>query len=194
MTSRPYISLRHLHIFRGGRHILKDFSLDIFQKEIILITGRNGIGKSTLLRAIAGLCPLEAGEILFSEEDAQYPAFLSAQDALKSTLTLEENLSFFAKLGRNNLKEILERLSLSHLASHPVRMLSSGQKRRAAFARICLSPAKLWLLDEPSITMDSENLHLMSEMIEQHRQENGTIILTSHSPLPLHPMREIHLQ
>lgn len=195
MPLASYIGLNHIHLFRGGRHILKDFSLSIMQGDAILLTGPNGVGKSSLLRAIAGLCPIESGEIIFQNPSLQDDiAWLGAQDALKPSLTLEENLSFSARLGKKNMDVILKHLALSHLINYPTRLLSSGQKRRAAFARVYLSDAKIWLLDEPINGIDQETITIMGEIIAQHRQNGGTIIAASHIPIPLKKQRIIALK
>lgn len=110
-------------------------------------------------------------------------AWLGHQDALKPGLTLAQNLALAEKLGTNSLSDALEALDLTHLTDLPARLLSSGQKRRAAFARVMLSGALLWLLDEPTVGLDVASIERLGAVMAAHRAK-GAMIVTTHVPLP----------
>lgn len=190
MASSPLVALSSLSVFRGERLVLKDISARLDAGEALLLTGPNGAGKSTLLRVIAGLCPPTSGSLACSADIA----WLGHLDALKPALTVRENLQFSLKLGQGSLKDCLASLSLTALADRPVRLLSAGQKRRVALARITLSQAQLWLLDEPSVGLDQASLEQLGVIMRHHLTRGGGIIATSHVPLPLEHHHTLRLQ
>jgi heme exporter protein A len=112
-------------------------------------------------------------------------AYLGHQDALKPGLTLRENLGLAARMGGSDPDQAMAALDLSGLADLPARMLSAGQKRRAALARVALAQAPLWLLDEPSLGLDSMAIGLLETLFRTHREAGGIVIATTHVPLPL---------
>lgn len=177
----PLIEARHLTVFRGERLVLDDVSLSVGQGEAVILQGPNGAGKSTLLRTLAGLRAPDSGTV----ERGSALAWLGHQDALKPGLTLTENLALAARLGGGGLDDALDALDLAPLRDLPARLLSSGQKRRAAFARVLLARAPLWLLDEPSVGMDAASVERLGALMETHRAQGGGIIVTTHVPLPV---------
>ena len=186
-----------LVVLRGDRLVLDGIDLALVPGDALLLTGPNGAGKSTLLRALAGLCPLAAGRIdwhdgLGTQAAGDDPAihaarlaYLGHQDALKPGLTLAENLRLSSRLGGGDIPSALDAYELLPLAGLPVRMLSAGQKRRAALARILLARAPLWLLDEPSLGLDTAALDRLGQVLASHRAEGGMVIATTHVGLPL---------
>lgn len=165
----------------------------------MLLTGPNGAGKSTLLRVLAGLRRPDSGELLWNGEDiladrtthAAHVAYLGHQDALKPGLTLAENLTLFAR--GQPLDDALSRFDLTDLARLPARLLSAGQKRRAALARVLLAQAPLWLLDEPSLGLDTDSVALLGHALADHRAAGGMVLATTHVPLPLQAPRHLAL-
>ncbi|MBO1361360.1 heme ABC exporter ATP-binding protein CcmA [Acetobacter sacchari] len=185
------LRVEEISVFRGERLVLDGVSLAMDAGGALLLTGPNGAGKSTLLRVLAGLRKPDSGRILWHGTDAfedrsmhaRHIAYLGHQEALKPGLTLTENLSLFAR-GRP-LAPALEAFELLELRELPARLLSAGQKRRAALARVVLADAALWLLDEPSLGLDARAVERLGEALALHRRTGGMVIATTHVPLPL---------
>ncbi|WP_236646544.1 heme ABC exporter ATP-binding protein CcmA [Aristophania vespae] len=169
MTPSPLLELFSISVIRGERLVLKNISASLNSGEALLLTGPNGTGKSTFLRVIAGLCPLSAGKMNRTADIA----WLGHQDALKPALSVAENLRFYQKTGGSNLFKVLKDLNLISLIDRPIRLLSAGQKRRVALARICLSTAPLWLLDEPSVGLDQTSTKQLGTIMERHLAQGG---------------------
>ena len=167
----------------------------------VLLTGANGAGKSTLLRLLAGLLAPAEGRLLWQEADAFADRaahagrlrYLSHADALKPALTTRENLGFFARLWGGDAGAALDELGLAPLAELPARVLSSGQKRRLALARLALAPAALWLLDEPTVGLDAVSVERLGALLARHRAAGGMVLAATHLPLPLPDARELRL-
>ncbi|GEM_PF-899 len=179
--------------FRGERLVLRDLSFTLGAGEALLLQGPNGAGKSTLLRVLAGLVPIEAGRVLWRGEDALADraahgarvAYVGHLDAIKPGLTAAENLAFAARVGGGSAEAALSSVGLFHLHDVPARMLSAGQRRRLALARLALSRAPLWLLDEPTLGLDAASVDRLGAMLEAHRAQGGIVIAATHLPLPL---------
>jgi heme exporter protein A len=154
-----------------------------------------------LLRLLAGLVRPEFGRLLWHGEDAladrtehgRRVALLGHQDALKPGLTVAENLAFAAALSGRPVRRALTGLDLLDLAELPVRMLSAGQKRRVALARISLSAAPLWLLDEPTPGLDEPAVALLGALLARHRDDGGMIVAATHVSLPLRDAETLRL-
>ncbi len=181
--------------FRGDRLVLDHVSLAVPAGGALLVLGPNGAGKSTLLRAIAGLKRLDGGRVLFdgSGELEGKIAYLGHQDAIKTGLTALENLAFVAHISSRDPHQALEALGLAPLAGLPARMLSAGQKRRLALARLSLTEAPLWLLDEPSLGLDAYSVEAFGRILAAHRRASGLVLAATHLPLPLPGAEELHL-
>nr|WP_194298717.1 heme ABC exporter ATP-binding protein CcmA [Acetobacter fallax] len=193
------MSAENISVFRGERLVLDEVSLTMSAGEALLLTGPNGAGKSTLLRVLAGLRRPDAGRLLWQNSDiladvamhAAHIAYLGHQDALKSGLTLAENLALFAR--GESLDDACAIFDLTNLAHVPVRLFSAGQKRRAALTRVVLAQAPLWLLDEPSLGLDARSVERLGIALAQHRAAGGMVIATTHVPLPLDNVRHLTL-
>lgn len=191
-----------LAAFRGERLVFRDLDFSIPAGGALVLVGPNGSGKSTLLRLLAGLVRPIAGRLLWNGEDAlaDLPAhaarvtYLGHLDAVKPGLTATENLAFAASMGSGSVDRALEMLGLSDLADVPARFLSAGQKRRLALARLGLSAAPLWLLDEPTVGLDTASLDRVGAVLSDHRARGGLIVAATHIPLPLQQVSELRLK
>ena len=178
-ASTASVRLENAAIERGGRLVLRGFSLALSSGETVWIRGANGSGKSTLLRAIAGLLPLSAG-VLHVEGSL---ALTDDNLALDSDDSLEKALHFWTRLDGANaaqLEAALEALDLVPLAELPVRMLSAGQKKRGALARTIAGAAQIWLLDEPYNGLDQANVARLDDAIQRHVAAGGIALIASH--------------
>jgi heme exporter protein A len=189
------LQAKEVSCFRGDRLVLDGVSFTVEAGGALLLLGPNGAGKSTLLRVLAGLKRLDAGQVLFdgTDEFAGQIAFLGHQDAIKPGLTVTENLSFAARMGRGGVAQALEGAGLADLAPLPARMLSAGQKRRLALARLALSGAGLWLLDEPTLGLDIAAVDRFGGALAEHRAAGGVVVAATHLPLPLPGAVELRL-
>jgi heme exporter protein A len=200
-AGQPILDVLDLACIRGDRAIFAGLSFSVPAGGALLLTGANGVGKSSLLRVLAGLLPAAGGEVLLEGVPARTgPAghalrmrYISSQDALKPALTVAENLAFYAALWGGEVAPALEALGLSPLASLPGRVLSTGQRRRLALARLALAPARLWLLDEPSLGLDAASVSRLGTLMARHRAAGGAILAATHLPLPLPDARELKL-
>lgn len=182
-----------LAAFRGERVVFRDVSFSVPGGGALFLMGPNGSGKSTLLRLLAGLLRPAAGRLLWRGEDAlneptshaMRTTYVGHLDAVKPALTAAENLRFAARLGGGSVEQALAALGLLELADVPARMLSAGQKRRLALARLRLSRAPLWLVDEPTLGLDEGSLARIGAIMESHRSGGGILIVATHVPLPL---------
>ncbi|NGM22820.1 heme ABC exporter ATP-binding protein CcmA [Roseomonas stagni] len=192
---------RDLACWRGERAVFAGLSFTLPPGGALLLVGANGAGKSSLLRLLAGLVPLAEGELLWQGQDALADRvahaarlrYLSHQDALKPSLSARENLSFFARLWGGDTEAALDSVGLSDLAELPARVLSSGQKRRLALARLALAPAPLWLLDEPTVGLDAASVDRLGVLLAKHRAAGGAVMAATHLPLPLPGAQELRL-
>jgi heme exporter protein A len=187
-----------LAAIRGERLVFHDVSFAVAAGGALLLSGPNGSGKSTLLRLLAGLLRPAAGQLTWNGQDAfaaadRSVAYLGHQDAVKLGLTALENLAFARRTGGGDPASALAALGLAELADLPARMLSAGQKRRLALSRLCLSRAKLWLLDEPTLGLDHSSVQLLGQMLAGHRAAGGVVIAATHLPLPLPDAAELRL-
>ncbi len=182
-----------LAAFRGERLVFRDIGFTVPAGGALLLTGPNGAGKSSLLRLLAGLLPAAAGTLTWNGEDAlaeptahaRRLAYVGHLDAVKPGLTVAENLGFAARLSGGDPAMALGAVGLAELAELPARMLSAGQRRRLALARLALSAAPLWLLDEPTLGLDAASVQRFGALLATHRAAGGVVVAATHLPLPL---------
>ncbi len=194
-----------LAAFRGERLVFRDLSFSVLAGGALVLAGPNGSGKSTLLRLLAGLGRPAAGRLLWDGQDAladlpghaERVAYVGHLDAVKPGLTVAENLEFYANLMPPSptmmVAAALTSLALTDLADLPARMLSAGQKRRLALSRLALTSAPLWLLDEPTLGLDTAAIARFGTLLHTHRDRGGIVIAATHVPLPLSDVAELRL-
>jgi heme exporter protein A len=191
----PLLEARAVHLWRGDKHLLRGVSFSMQAGELLQVRGPNGVGKSSLLRVACQLLPVESGELFWNgtpaarqraEFDAQL-AYLGHTNALKADLTAEENLRFELTLRRgltqNEVTHTLTLLGIVHCAQLPMRVLSAGQRRRLALARVVLCKASLWILDEPTTNLDAAGIALVEGLMQQHLNSGGAILTAAHHGL-----------
>ncbi len=201
------ISARDLHLWRGERHVLRGLSVEAAPGDCVHLAGPNGSGKTTLLRVLAGLLTPEQGGVswqgqpIAADRDA-YAAtisYLGHSDGLKPDFTARENLAFECGLRRvleaGDIDAVLAQVGLSGAREQPARSLSAGQRRRLAMARVILSQAGLWLLDEPFTNLDTDGVQMLAGVIARHLDAGGAALIASHQPpiIPGHPARRVEL-
>ena len=195
-----HLAVNDLACRRGGRLVFSGVSFTLEPGEALVLTGRNGAGKSSLLGVLLGRIAPEHGVIrLDGAADrnlAEVSHHIGHKDALKATLTAGENLEFArTMLGNPHLScgEALEAVGLGHTHAIPTGYLSAGQKRRVALARLLVARRPLWLLDEPTAALDAGAQDLLARLMQAHLDEGGLIIAATHAPLDLAGSRELKL-
>ena len=190
----PTLSGENLACIRGDQLILKGLDFSVEAGGVLLLIGRNGSGKTSLLRLMAGIATPAEGTLLHRGTDchddpAGYRAdihYVAHYDASKPALTVWENLAFWVELhGGGDVGLGLETFGLARLADLPARFLSAGQKRRLALSRLAAIEAGVWLLDEPSVALDASSLQSLRALIAGHRADGGTVIISTHSDVEL---------
>jgi heme exporter protein A len=175
------LELRAVACVRGGRLLFEGLDLALGPGDAALIAGPNGVGKSSLIRVAAGLLRAAAGTV-----EREAPAALADEGlALDPKLALGRALGFWGRLDRTDPAGAMAAMGLAALAGVPVRMLSTGQRKRAALARVMASGAPLWLLDEPANGLDGDGLARLEGAMAAHRAGGGAILAASHQPLAL---------
>ncbi|WP_455813544.1 cytochrome c biogenesis heme-transporting ATPase CcmA [Pseudomonas graminis] len=187
------LAAQNLTCVRDERTLFSDLSFTVKAGDIVQVEGENGAGKTSLLRILAGLSRAEQGEVLWQQRSIQqerenYHAsllYLGHLPGIKAVLTPFENLSFWhAERSPDELWQALEQVDLTGYEDVAVAQLSAGQQRRVALARLWLSAAPLWILDEPLTAIDKSGVDQLMARLVQHADEGGAVILTTHQDLP----------
>lgn len=177
---------------RGGREVFCDVRFEVGAGELLVLRGPNGSGKSSLLRLIAGLVQKTAGRLGLegAADDVpipEYAHYIGHLDTLKPALSVAENLSFWADmLGRRKMETVdaLDEVGLAALADFPAGVLSAGQRRRLALARLIVAERPLWLLDEPTTAIDAAARARLFDLISRHLDAGGIALVATHDDLP----------
>lgn len=186
---------------RGEREVFRDLSFAIDAGDALQITGRNGSGKSSLLRIVAGLLPATGGTVGCEGGTAEIPLaeqthYVGHLDAIKPSLTVAENLGFWTRfLGGTDraIAPALDTLGLGTLAGLPAAYLSAGQRRRLSLARLLTATRPLWLLDEPTTALDASGQARLAALMQAHRAQGGLIMAATHTPIGLAAPRQLQL-
>lgn len=185
------LEARGLAVRRGFRLLFEALDVDLTSGDILQLTGANGTGKSTLMRLLAGFTQPDAGSVrwLGVSEDDDATTLLhyhGHREGLREALTPAENLAFASGILGGDATRIpaaLTRLGAGSLADLPVQVLSAGQRRRVALARLLVAPRPVWLLDEPLAALDVAGQALVSDLLAEHRKSGGMAIVATHQPL-----------
>ncbi|MBK1695215.1 heme ABC exporter ATP-binding protein CcmA [Chromatium weissei] len=200
------LEVMQLECRRGDRRLFTDLNFSLSAGTLLHVRGRNGSGKTTLLRTLCGLFTPEHGKLLWRGESIQQLGddyrrevlYFGHLNGIKGDLTGIENLSIAATLAGNSVSQsniwaALARIGLTGFEDLPTRMLSQGQKKRVALARLMLSTAPLWILDEPFTALDVDAVALLQTLISDHIAAGGLAILTTHQAVPLTSGQVAHL-
>lgn len=177
------LTVTDLTIARGGLPVLEGLSFTLDPGQALVVRGPNGIGKTTLLRTLAGLQPPVRGQIS-GDEDAI--AYAGHADGIKPTLSVRENLTFWASVfGVNDIAPALAAYALEELSERAAGTLSAGQKRRLGLSRLLVTGRPVWVLDEPTVSLDVSAVEMFADAVRTHLAGNGSAIIATHINLGL---------
>ena len=191
VSKAPLLQGDGLGAVRGERVLFRDVSVTVNSGELVLLRGANGSGKTTLLRQLAGVSEVQAGTI----HRAGLHHWIGHTNGLKAHETPRRHLRHWASVWgcTRDIRAILTEIGMARPANVPCRMLSAGQKRRTALARLALEDRKLWLLDEPFNALDTDGQTLLAQRIEAHRASGGAVIAALHGSSPIVADSEVTL-
>jgi heme exporter protein A len=177
------LAVQDLAVARAGVPVLQGVSFALEAGRALVLRGPNGIGKTTLLRAVAGLQPPLQGRIEAAPDSLAYAAHA---DGVKATLTVAENLTFWARVfGTDSVSAAMERMALRDLADRRAANLSAGQKRRLGLARLLVSGRAIWVMDEPTVSLDAASVQLFGAVVRDHLADGGAALIATHIDLGL---------
>lgn len=201
LDSVPLLAARQLAFSRNDEPVFGPIDLSVDSGEALLVQGGNGVGKTTLLRVLAGLLRPDPGSVIELDGEKASPqrvasvcALLGHLPGLKGELSALENLRFavglFGRRRGSSPESALESAGLAGYEDTAARQLSAGQRKRLSLARLLLLPARLWLLDEPYANLDLDGITLVNRMVERHLSQGGGVLLTTHGAYAAPPVRQ----
>ena len=192
-----FFEIKNISCIRGNKLLFKNLNFKINNKELLVIKGANGSGKTTLLKILSGLLKPISGSIIINKKNInilkdeyfKYFEYIGHENAIKTALTVRENLNFYLKIKRNlttkNFEKTIKIFNLKNLLDIKVENLSAGEKRRISLSRLILSNSKIWFLDEPTNGLDKINTVNFFKILKQHLQLNGLAIVASHDDVKI---------
>ena len=187
------LTIDNLSFYKDNKKIFSELSFSLSISSALIITGKNGCGKSSLLKIIAGIYETQSGRVLWGNENIENfrddfngdTQFIGHKNFLKPELTVKENLEFYADLRgtKNAVAPALEFFSLRELQNSPIKNLSAGWQQRVILTKLLACPATVWLLDEPSNNLDKDGKEQLHELIKNRIKDRGLVILTSHDEM-----------
>ena len=192
-----FFEIKNISCIRGNKLLFKNLNFKLNNKELLVIKGANGSGKTTLLKILSGLLKPISGSIIINKKNInilkdeyfKYFEYIGHENAIKTALTVRENLNFYLKIKRNlttkNFEKAIKIFNLKDLLDIKVENLSSGEKRRVSLSRLILSNSKIWFLDEPTNGLDKINTVNFFKILKQHLQLNGLAIVASHDDVKI---------
>lgn len=196
------LSVSNLSCQRGGRPIFAGLNFEIADGQAMVLRGPNGAGKSTLLRVLSGLIPAQSGDVSLNgvslakrEEFQDQITYAGHLDAIKPQLTVAENLRFWADLFNSAaFDQTLQNFRLTEIAERQAHTCSAGQKRRLGLARIAVTARPMWLLDEPTVSLDTETTEQFARLIDSHCASGGMALIATHIDLGLANSAELRIE
>jgi len=200
---------KNLGCMRGERLLFRDLNFAINGGEALVLRGANGSGKSSLLKIVATLLKQSAGDVRWqdraiSDDPDLYRrqiGYIGHLDAVKAALSVQENLQQWANIfcpgdtqNSARVENAMKIFDIPHLAMTPAQHLSAGQRKRVALARLLLKPARLWLLDEPTVSLDGDGVARLAHAIAQHREQGGLVMAATHIDLGLNDAQELTIE
>ncbi|MGA9253819.1 MAG: heme ABC exporter ATP-binding protein CcmA [Roseobacter sp.] len=177
------LAVKDLCVARGGVPVLVGIGFELPAGTALILRGPNGSGKTTLLRTLAGLQPPLSGEVSGAEDQIAYAAHA---DGLKSMLTVEENLTFWAEVfGNSDIEPAIAAFNLADLRARLAGTLSAGQKRRLGLARLLVTGRPIWMLDEPTVSLDTKAVDMFAQAVRAHLGQGGAALIATHIDLGL---------
>lgn len=176
-------NISNLSAHRAGSEILDNISFSLKSSEMLVVSGANGSGKSTLLLTLAKILPAASGEIFYTPTHSNFIRYIGHKDAIKMSLTVKQNLSFWAKLYNGNNKYFEKNIDdflINNVLDIPACKLSAGFRKRVSLTRLSFGYAPLWILDEPYTNMDKRNIETLDNLINKHLKKGGMVIIASH--------------
>ena len=201
-----FFEIKNFSCIRGQKLLFKNLNFKINQKELLVIKGSNGSGKTSLIKVLTGLLKPLSGSILingkiinpFKEEYLNLFEYIGHENAIKSTLTVRENLNFYLKIKKNlqniNFEKAVNTFNLKTLLDLNVENLSAGEKRRVSLSKLILSSSKIWFLDEPTAGLDNKNTLNFFRILQEHLSSNGSAIIASHDKIYLKKKKILSLE
>jgi heme exporter protein A len=192
-----FFEIKNISCIRGNKLLFKNLNFKINNKELLVIKGANGSGKTTLLKILSGLLKPISGSIIINKKNInilkdeyfKYFEYIGHENAIKTALTVKENLNFYLKIKRNlttkNFEKAIKIFNLKNLLDIKIENLSAGEKRRVSLSRLILSNSKIWFLDEPTNGLDKINTVNFFKILKQHLQLNGLAIVASHDDIKI---------
>lgn len=196
--------VENLSLSRSSQEIVSDLSFELSSGEALIVTGENGSGKSTTLRGIAGLMPLNSGSVKLLDDNGkqfegqvrEYCHYLGHQNGMKPSLTVRENLDFWQKFcGEPDLtiEEALDEVDLAHTVDLPFSYLSAGMKRRVSIARLLVSDRPIWIVDEPTAGLDAQSVKMFTGLCHAFCEGGGILIAATHLPLGIETEKTLEI-